>query len=158
MLLFYVRLTSHAPPRPWHSFKAFERNGFLARLAEPVRAVINCGKCGSNALNKTILNVKLMKPAVLAHPCVEFMLPVKAFDTLHVIAGGETTRLQEARGLRTPVRETCAANGMKTPATSAEYRGIACRRAIFVPTTPRLLIAFQHHESAGIADIGQVPG
>ena len=71
-----------------------------------------------------------------------FILPVLPFDTLHVIAGGGTTRLQEARGLRTPVRETCAATGMEAPATSAGYRGIACPRAIFVPTTPRLLIAF----------------
>jgi hypothetical protein len=87
------------------------------------------------------------------------MLHVLPFDTLHVIAGGETTRLQEARGLRTPVRETCAATGMEAPATSAEYRGIACSPAIFVPTTPRLLIAFpasrirrdcRHWSSAGL--------
>jgi hypothetical protein len=48
---------------------------------------------------------------------------------------------------------------MEAPATSAEYRGIACPRAIFVPTTPRLLIAFpasrirrdcRHWSSAGL--------
>ena len=54
-----LHLTSQAPRRPRHSFR-FEGNGFLARLAEPVRAVINCVKCGSNVLNQMSLNVKLI--------------------------------------------------------------------------------------------------
>lgn len=87
------------------------------------------------------------------------MLPVLPFDTLHVIAGGETTRLQEARGLRTPVRETCAATGVEAPATSAEYRGITRSWAIFVPDNASLNDRPSSIKRLQvIADIGHVPG
>ena len=138
MLRFYFYLTSHAPSRPQHSFKAFEGNRFFARLAEPVRAVTNCVKCSSNVLNKASLNFELIHCHLAIQSRFDLIERVRQILNLEIFdsgGGAEQFRQRRFRAVfpcmvsEAMILTPCAMfNSMDLKLASRSYRPVCDRR------------------------------